>query len=41
MARDRAPAVGGAEATLKRIDYIEEEAQNIQFAIWSNRPLSA
>ncbi len=41
MARDQAPAVGGAEATLKKIDYIEEEAQNIQFAIWSNRPLSA
>ena len=41
MARERAPATGGAEATLKRIDYIEEEAQNIQFAIWANRPLSA
>jgi len=41
VARERAPATGGAEATLKRIDYIEEEAQNIQFAIWANRPLSA
>ncbi len=41
MAKERAPATGGAEATLKRIDYIEEEAQNIQFAIWANRPLSA
>ena len=41
MARNKAPAVGGAEATLKKIDYIEEEAQNIQFAIWSNRPVSA
>jgi len=41
MARKAAPAVGGAEATLKRIDYIEEEAENIQFAIWSNRPMSA
>ena len=41
MARKQAPAVGGAEATLKRIDYIEEEAENIQFAIWSNRPMSA
>jgi len=41
MARKQAPAVGGAEATLKRIDYIEEEAENIQFAIWANRPLSA
>tara|TARA_B100001250_G_C19793460_1_gene787642 strand:+ start:913 stop:1956 length:1044 start_codon:yes stop_codon:yes gene_type:complete len=41
MARKQAPAVGGAEATLKRIDYIEEEAENIQFAIWANRPISA
>ena len=41
MARNKAPAIGGAEATLKKIDYIEEEAQNIQFAIWSNRPVSA
>ena len=41
MARKQAPAIGGAEATLKRIDYIEEEAENIQFAIWANRPLSA
>ncbi len=29
MARNKAPAVGGAEATLKKIDYIEEEAQNM------------
>ena len=41
MAREQAPAIGGAEATLKRIDYIEEEAENIQFAIWANRPMSA
>ncbi len=41
MAREQAPAIGGAEATLKRIDYIEDEAENIQFAIWANRPLSA
>ena len=41
MARKKAPATGGAEATLKRIDYIEEEAENIQFAIWANRPLGA
>lgn len=41
MARDRAPAVGGAEATLKKIDYIEEEAHNIQMSIWSNRPMNA
>jgi len=41
MARKQAPAVGGAEATLKRIDYIEDEAENIQFAIWANRPMSA
>ena len=41
MSREKAPAIGGAEATLKRIDYIEEEAENVQFAIWSNRPISA
>ena len=41
MARTKAPATGGAEATLKRIDYIEEEAENIQFAIWANRPIGA
>ena len=41
MAREQAPAIGGAEATLKRIDYIEDEAENIQFAIWANRPISA
>ena len=41
MAREQAPAIGGAEATLKRIDYIEEEAENVQFAIWANRPISA
>jgi len=41
LAREQAPAAGGAEATLKRIDYIEEEAENVQFAIWANRPLSA
>ena len=35
MAREQAPAIGGAEATLKRIDYIEEEAENVQFAIWA------
>ncbi len=41
LAKKHAPATGGAEATLKRIDYIEEEAENIQFAIWANRPLNA
>ena len=41
MTRTKAPATGGAEATLKRIDYIEEEAENIQFAIWANRPIGA
>ena len=41
MAKKQAAAVGGAEATLKRIDFIEEEAENIQFAIWANRPISA
>ena len=35
MVREQAPATGGAEATLKRIDYIEEEAENVQFAIWA------
>ena len=29
LAREQAPAIGGAEATLKRIDYIEEEAENV------------
>ena len=41
MTPTKAPATGGAEATLKRIDYIEEEAENIQFAIWANRPIGA
>jgi hypothetical protein len=43
LAREQTSAsgTGGAEATLKRIDYIEEEAENVQFAIWANRPMSA
>ncbi len=34
-------AVGGAEATLKLLDYIEDEALNIQHSIWMNRPYRA
>lgn len=34
-------AVGGAEATLKVLDYIEDEALNIQHNIWRNRPFRA
>ena len=33
--------VGGAEATLKVLDYIEDEALSIQHSIWRNRPLRA
>ena len=35
MTPTKAPATGGAEATLKRIDYIEEEAENIQFSMFA------
>ena len=33
--------VGGAEATLKVLEYIEDEALSIQNSIWQNRPLRA
>ena len=33
--------VGGAEATLKVLDYIEDEALSIQHSIWQNRPIRA
>jgi len=44
MARDiisQASGVGGAEATLKVLDYIEDEALVIQHSIWRNRPVRA
>ena len=44
MAKDaasRASGVGGAEATLKVLDYIEDEALVIQNSIWRNRPVRA
>jgi hypothetical protein len=44
MAKDgrlRSSGVGGAEATLKVLDYIEDEALNVQHSIWSNRPMRA
>ena len=37
----RSGPVGGAEATLKLLDYIEDEAQSIQHSIWMNRPYKA
>jgi len=37
----KASGVGGAEATLKVLDYIEDEALVIQHSIWSNRPVRA
>ena len=41
MASDKSQPMGGAEATLKALDYIEDEALNIQYSIWGNRPLKA
>ncbi|MCH2428910.1 MAG: hypothetical protein MK168_06250 [Candidatus Thalassarchaeum sp.] len=41
MATDPSQAMGGAEATLKALDYIEDEALNIQYSIWGNRPMKA
>ena len=41
LAKDPTQPVGGAEATLKVLDYIEDEALNIQYSIWGNRPLRA
>ena len=44
MAKDgkpRSSGVGGAEATLKVLDYIEDEALSIQHSIWRNRPVRA
>jgi len=41
LASDKPQPMGGAEATLKALDYIEDEALNIQYSIWGNRPLKA
>ncbi len=42
MARKPPPSgTGGAEATLKVLDYIEDEAMRIQHSIWQNRPVRA